>query len=372
MKKSLLISLLLFCTALTILFVQQIRLYSQATTSTTPPQSQIEHTLLPQSTTAPVEEVRVVAPPATKALHIPSHSYQSFNNCGPATLSSVLSYYDINKSQQELGQIMRPYQNPQGDNDDKATFPQEMAEEAQRNNLAGIQRVNGTIEILETLIANNIPIIVETLLNANEDIGHYKIVYGYDRNSQTLNISDSYYGPHRTENYQQFLKNWQPFNYQYILAFSPNQEALVKAILAEEYSEKIAWIQSGERAQQEIQQNPNDNLAQFNLVRSLYYQEKYAESIQLFEQIQTKLPRRMLWYQTEPIMAYQKLKQYNTALSLINNILTNNNKAYSELYYLRGQIYQEQGELAKARQEYQTAIVYNTNFEPAQAALQQL
>ena len=48
-----------------------------------------------------------------------SHTYQTFNNCGPATLSITLSHYGINVSQEELGNKMRPYQHPKGDNDDK-------------------------------------------------------------------------------------------------------------------------------------------------------------------------------------------------------------------------------------------------------------
>ena len=33
-------------------------------------------------------------------------SYQTFNNCGPANLSMILSYYGISKSQAELADIL--------------------------------------------------------------------------------------------------------------------------------------------------------------------------------------------------------------------------------------------------------------------------
>ena len=55
----------------------------------------------------------------------PTHTYQTFNNCGPATLSMVLSLNGKSVSQKELGEAMRPYQIPSGDNDDKTIFTYE-------------------------------------------------------------------------------------------------------------------------------------------------------------------------------------------------------------------------------------------------------
>src|SRR5262245_47568895 len=59
------------------------------------------------------------------------HVFQSFNNCGPATLSMALSYMGVVKTQAELGQILRPYQVPGGDNDDKSVTLQEVARQAE-------------------------------------------------------------------------------------------------------------------------------------------------------------------------------------------------------------------------------------------------
>lgn len=39
------------------------------------------------------------------------HTYQIFNNCGPATLSMILSWHGKSVSQKELGDAMRPFQN---------------------------------------------------------------------------------------------------------------------------------------------------------------------------------------------------------------------------------------------------------------------
>ncbi len=55
-----------------------------------------------------IEEVKVGQPtptdiPHRKVLSGGKHVYQTFNNCGPASLSMALSYYSINISQEDLG-----------------------------------------------------------------------------------------------------------------------------------------------------------------------------------------------------------------------------------------------------------------------------
>ncbi len=53
-------------------------------------------------------------------------------------------------------------------------------------------------------------------------------------------------------------------------------------------------------------------------------------------------------------------------------ILNGGNRAYSELYMIRGQIYEEQGDIDAARAQYQLALMYKPNMESAQSALNNL
>jgi tetratricopeptide (TPR) repeat protein len=80
----------------------------------------------------------------------------------------------------------------------------------------------------------------------------------------------------------------------------------------------------------------------------------------------------MLWYQIEPILAYQKLGKHDRVFEIIDNILNNGNKAFSELYQIKGEIYLEQGEADSARNEFETALKYNKNYQPAKDALSNL
>src|SRR4030042_5780292 len=135
----------------------------------------IQTQVLPKSPTPTPSPIT----PSSHIIPIRLHTFQTFNNCGPATLSMILSYLDINVSQQTLGPSLRPYQNPRGDNDDKSVTLQELATEAQKYNLLPYHRPNGNIQILKQFIANGIPVITRTLTKPTEDIGHFRLVRGY-------------------------------------------------------------------------------------------------------------------------------------------------------------------------------------------------
>ena len=53
----------------------------------------------------------------------------------------ALSYYGVRESQQDLGRDLRPYQNPQGNNDDKSVTLAELAENKPEVFLAIIKAV---------------------------------------------------------------------------------------------------------------------------------------------------------------------------------------------------------------------------------------
>ena len=132
--------------------------------------------------------------PQHKALPGGTQVFQTFNNCGPAALSMALSHFGITVSQQELGQTLRPYQIPGGDNDDKSVTLEELAKKAQEYGLVAFHRPNGTIDRLKQLIAADVPVITRTLLHADDDIGHYRVVKGYDEATGELFQDDSLQG----------------------------------------------------------------------------------------------------------------------------------------------------------------------------------
>lgn len=299
----------------------------------------------------------------------PAHTYQTFNNCGPATLSMILSLNGKNVSQKELGDKMRPYQVSSGDNDDKTIFTYEFTDWARKYGLLAESRVNGDINILKTFTANGIPVVVKTWLHMNEDIGHFRIVRGFDEDRGVLIQDDSYEGPNKKIPYFDFLSMWQPFNYAYVIVYTPAQKELVEAIIGSEMDEKLAWENSLTRAQKEAELDRDNVYPWFNQSMAYYYLGDYKASIEAYEKVESRLPRRMLWYEIEPILSYQKLGNFDRVFKIIDKVLSNGNRAYSELYQIRGEIYLAQGSKDEARREFELALQYNKNFDKAKDSL---
>lgn len=326
------------------------------------------------------EKVTVKTPGDNALLENPKHTYrgatsfayQTFNNCGPATLSMMLSWYGLNVSQKELGDKMRPYQNPEGDNDDKTIFTYEFVKWGKKYGFNAMDRRNGDITLLKTFTANGIPVVVKTWLNVNDDIGHFRIVRGYDEGRKVIIQDDSYHGPNKQIPYFDFLSMWQPFNYDYMIIYKDVQKDLVEAILGEELNEQAAWRNALIRAQKEAELDPENVYPWFNIATAFYHLADFQKSVEAFERVEIRLPRRMLWYQIEPIMAYKELGNFERVFQITDYLFNNGNRAFSELYQLRGEIYLSQGDKEKAREQFELAILYNQNFEVAKRALENL
>ena len=299
-------------------------------------------------------------------------AYQTFNNCGPATLSMILSYFNIYKTQKELGDEMRPYQHSQGDNDDKTIFPYEFVAWVEKFGLKAIYLPNGSLELIKLFLANEIPVVVKTWLRPNEDIGHFRIIRGFDEGAKVLIDDDSYFGPNRRLSYFDFMSMWQPFNYAYIPVYKPEKEEIVMAILGQDKDPSVAYWKAINRAQKESQLDPDSVYPVYNLSTSYYHVGEYEKSVIEFEKVESRLPRRMIWYQIEPILAYKKLGNFDRVFEISNWLFEHGNRAFSELYQIRGEIYLEKGEKEAAKREFELALQYNKNFQPAKEAIQTL
>lgn len=324
--------------------------------------------LIPSPT--PTITLQTTAP--SKILVNDYHIYQTFNNCGPAALSMALSYYGANVTQQALGQELRPYQNQQGDNDDKSVTLEELAEKSKDYGLVPYHRPNGNIQMMKLFIAHDIPIIARTLTKANEDIGHYRVVKGYDSAEQSIIQDDSLQGKNLNFPYDEFNVLWKRFNYEYLVLVPTDKVEIAEQILGEDVDEKTAWIKAIQNSEKELTQKPKDIYTIFNLSVAFYNVGNYQRSVEEFEKVEHQLPFRTLWYQIEPIKAYYELQSYDRVFVITDKILNTYNRAFSELYIIRGNIYLKQGNIEAARQEFEKAVFYNSNLKPAQEALSSL
>lgn len=316
----------------------------------------------------PPSKIPLVIPPS-KTLINDYHVFQTFNNCGPAALSMALSYYGISKSQADLGEQLRPYQIPVGDNDDKSVTLEEVAEKSKEFNLIPYLRPNGNNQILKEFIAADIPVITRTWLKENDDIGHYRIIKGYDDNTKEFIQDDSLQGKNLKYTYDSFDNIWDKFNYEYLVLVPKEKQQLAEQILGEDLNITTAWLKAVNLSQEKLRENPEDFTARFNLSVAYYKLGDYENSVKEFEKVENKLPFRTLWYQTEPILAYYELGNYSKVTEITDKILNNQNRAFSELYLLKGKIYQSRGELELAKEEFNKAVFYNKHLQSASEAL---
>ena len=312
---------------------------------------------------SPKPNVVLQSPPVAKTLSNDYHVFQTFNNCGPASLSMALSYFNIIVSQTDLGNELRPYQNSQGDNDDKSVTLEELGRKASEYGFITYHRPAGNPQLIKQFIAYDMPIITRTWTKPDEDIGHYRVIKGYDDHLSEFIQDDSLQGKNLHFSYEYFDSLWKAFNYEYLVLVPPDKNLIAQTILGQDTDDQFSWNKAAEISLTQLSRNPNDIYARFNLVVAYYHTGQYQKSVAEFEKIEANLPFRTLWYQIEPILAYYKLGDFTRVFEITNKILNNHNRAFSELYILRGRIYQSQNNFELAEQEFENAKLYNRNLD---------
>lgn len=97
-------------------------------------------------------------PPPATLLGGFTHAWQTWNNCGPATLAMNLSYFGRSETQADAATVLKP------DPDDKNVSPDEMVAYARSLGFEAIYRVGGDMELLKRLLSYGIPVITEVWL----------------------------------------------------------------------------------------------------------------------------------------------------------------------------------------------------------------
>ena len=301
-------------------------------------------------------------PAGTKAL-LPGATWvpQTFNNCGPATTSMLLQYFGHKVSQEETKAALRT--NPTDTN----VFSYEIADYLKSG--YGIDSklfYNGDITLLKTLIANGFYVMVEDWLHPNEDIGHTTILRGYDDEKGVFISDDSFIGVNITYKYAIFDEGqWKPFNREYLVLYRKEQEPILRAIIGENWDGKRMYRNAVKTNLEAVDKDPGDMYSWFNLGTSYYELGEYEKAKEAFEKSRAiGWPRRMLWYQIQPVQTYNELGEYQKALELAQIGLAAND-SFSELHLESAISYKGLGNLDLARQEVQKALDSSPNYAPA-------
>ena len=312
------------------------------------------------------------------------HKFQSWNNCGPATLAMALTYFGDNVRQDDTAAILKP--NPE----DRNVGPNEMAAYVnEQTPYHALFRTDGTRETLQRLVASGIPVIIEIGIEPPGEYrwlgwyGHYLLVVAYDEALEQFWVYDSWFGTSeepltnahpdgRVLTYDELDNFWPHFNRNYIALYQPDQQSEVETIIGEEMDDTIMWQNALESVQKETVEDPDNAFYWFNLGTIYYALGENDKAETAFDQARAiGLPWRMLWYQFGPYETYYKAGRYEDVI-LLADVTLEDRPYFEESYYYKGLALAALGDEAGARDNLENAVAFNPNFTLAVEALETL
>ena len=313
-----------------------------------------------------------------------THVYQEWNNCGPATMVMALTYFGRIHSQRDTATELRPNQ------EDRNVTPQEMAGFVNaQEGLRAVARVNGDLNLLKRLLANNIPVIIEIGFDPPGEYrwlgwyGHYLLPVAYDDTTGQFWVYDSWLGTSevpqtnadpngRVLTYEEMEAYWAQFNRSFIVLYQPEQESVVSALLGDILDDETMWQNSLNRAQFDATRNSENAFYWFNLGTSYNALGDYEKAAVAFDKaLAIGLPWRMLWYQFGPYEAYYNTGRYDDIVLLANTTLKDR-PYFEESFYYLGLAEAALGNTSAARENLEKAAAFNPNFALAEEALANL
>ena len=295
-----------------------------------------------------------------------NHQWQTWNNCGPATITTYISYFGQAETQAEAANFLKPNQ------DDKNVNPEELTAYARQRGMGALLRRGGNLEQLKLFLSNDFPVLLETwLVHDGDGLGHYRLISGFNETTQQFSTTDSLNGPEYTVSYDQLDADWRVFNRLYIVVYPPEQVDTIAAIIGEDMNDTVMYERLLAEAQANLETNPEDPIAYFNQGEALTRLNRPDEAVVAFDQARRLgLHWRRLWYQFTPFEAYYTAGRYRDVLDLAQATLKSSG-GLEEAYYYHGLALQATNQPGAA-EDFEAALAYNPNFTLAAEALRTL
>jgi tetratricopeptide (TPR) repeat protein len=331
---------------------------------------------------SPIPSLTPTPIPEHVALSGIRHEYQKFNNCAPANLSMVLSYWGWEGDQFET----RAYLRPSYEIDDKNVNPFEIVDFVEKyTEFDALWRVGGDLGLLKRLVAAGFPVLIEKGLDEDAWLGHYQTISGYDDKTNNFLVYDSYQGPPDAYAvpYETIAQYWRHFNFVYVVIFPPERAVEVLSILGPNGDPQKNFQSAAELALNEAgnMTGREQFFAWFNRGANLVYLQDYAAAAQAYDTAFTlyaalpekERPWRLLWYQDGPYAAYYYTGRYQDVINLAHTTLINVDKSVlEETYYWRGMAKAALGDRQGAIEDLQRADTLNPNSTPAGEELRRI
>jgi tetratricopeptide (TPR) repeat protein len=245
-----------------------------------------------------------------------------------------------------------------------------------------VVRVNGSLDRLKEFLRAGYPVIVATwhVRDARDQLGHYRLVSGYDDGAQEFILQDSLDGPDLPIGYRELDELWRVYNRTYVLAFPLERSAEVAVLVGAEMDDQTMYEQALERARQEASNPPADCVeyarcedwvafAWFNAGSTLTSLGRHEEAALAYDEARrVGIPYRMLWYQFGPYESYFAVGRHEDVIALADTTLATTDNL-EESHYWRGMSRLALGDETGARRDFEAALRYHEGWVPAVEAL---
>ncbi len=323
--------------------------------------------LRPTPTPTPTPTPQPTPIPERVFLEPMTHEFQTWNNCAAVSTAMVLLYFGIQRTQAQLGPLLRP--NP----GDKHVEPHEIVRLLEQFGLRARVLEGGTVERVKTLVAAGFPVITPQWLDHKPDaIGHYRVVRGYNDGRGVFFVNDSMIGAGVAMPYAEFEELWRAFDFRYIPVYRPEDESRVLAILGEDADPRWNVERARTRVQRLLDERPDDAYLWFSLGTTEYLLGNVDAALAAYERAAAiGLPPKMLWYQFWPVSAYVDAGRYQEALTLAAAQIASAG-VFGEMHYERGRAFEALGQTSAAIAAYRRALDDDANLAVARDALRRL
>jgi hypothetical protein len=293
-------------------------------TPTTFPTTQDTPTPAPTFTPTPTPP----PPPSSARIDGVKWEKQGFNNCGPANLAMILSYWGDPITQRDTEKVLKPRK------EDRNVMPYEMLNYAlTQSPFGGVVRYGGNMDMLKRLVAAGFPVVIERgYMDAKEGwMGHYGLIYAYDDATQKVNIPDTYLGE-ITMSYKDVEMYWAQFDDIYLVIYPWEREQEVKDILGQHWDENYNKLQALEQVSNRIYNVEGRELffAWYSRGSILVEMQDYMGAATAYDNafevyntlVESQRPWRVTWYQTGPYFAYFYSGRYQDTLALAQKTIS--------------------------------------------------
>jgi hypothetical protein len=297
-------------------------------------------------------------------LYLPAqHYWQTRNNCGPTAVAMAASVFGIRVDPERARWALRPEVESVGM--DPARVPGYVL----TLGLGARPRVNGELDTVRRLLANDVPVIVTQWLSASQPIEHYRLVVGYDLNQRALLVHDSTRGPLVWLSEVEFNQLWSPTGQAYIPVYRPDQLPTVASIIGQDWDDTWMYNRALARAVDEVWRSPRDAWT-WARVGTYAYALGDSRTAQTAWQVAGSLglPQGEDWLPGWLAAATLELGDYFTALGYADRALTRYPTS-AGLHLVRGRALQGLGRTSEAVGAFRRALELEPQFTAARAAL---